>query len=218
VPEKQKIEILIIAILAFAVTMLAPIIRNAAISDLLKMVMKALVYILLVAIPFVICIIMKRPIGALGFKKEDLLKQILIGCGIFAFLASLMTIAVLVLGENAKMLIGSKLTGIGSIIYSIVFLIVFVGMGEEILFRGYFLERFKTLTGSVAWAIILSSILFGAWHFPGGQDFLQVFITAMIGAILGFSMLKFKNCSTLSVVIAHGLYDVFLMVLAYILL
>lgn len=95
---------------------------------------------------------------------------------------------------------------------------LFVGMGEEMLFRGYFMERFRTLTDSWIWAVVMSALMFGIWHFPNGQDFLQVILTALIGAIYGLAMLKIKNCSTLSLGIAHGLHDVYILILSCILL
>ncbi|WP_051115591.1 CPBP family intramembrane glutamic endopeptidase [Clostridium pasteurianum] len=111
-----------------------------------------------------------------------------------------------------------KKNGICIIIYYIVFDMLFVGMGEEMLFRGYFMERFRTLTDSWIWAVVMSALMFGIWHFPNGQDFLQVILTALIGAIYGLAMLKIKNCSTLSLGIAHGLHDVYILILSCILL
>jgi hypothetical protein len=42
----------------------------------------------------------------------------------------------------------------------------------------------------------------------------QVFMTAGIGALFCFCRLKIKNCSTLSLVIAHGVYDAMITVWA----
>lgn len=215
--SKSKIELVLVIFFTFAIVMVAPNILKH-VNDTGKMIMKPLIYILLVAMPFMVCKIMKSSIGTLGFKKDELLKQVWIGVVIFLGLSFILTIAVFILGENKGMLLSTKVNGIGLIIYYIFFDMLFVGMGEEIVFRGYLMERFRTLTNSGVWAVVISSLMFGIWHFPNGQDFLQVIVTALIGAIYGISMFKIKNCSTLSLGIAHGLHDVYILILSFILL
>jgi membrane protease YdiL (CAAX protease family) len=39
-------------------------------------------------------------------------------------------------------------------------------VGEELVFRGYLIERIEVLTGSSFLAIVSSSLLFGIWHLP----------------------------------------------------
>jgi membrane protease YdiL (CAAX protease family) len=216
--SKSKIEVAVVAFFAFAVVIVAPLILKHFTTDIGKMIMKPLFYILLVGIPFMVCRLLKSSIGTLGFKKDELLKQVLIGTKIFVVLSFLFTLAVVVLGDNKGILIGTKINNIGILTYYISFDILFVGMGEEILFRGYFMDRFRSLTESEIWAVVLSALIFGIWHFPGGHDFLQVILTAFIGTIYGFAMLKIKNCSTLSVGIAHGLHDAYILILGYLLL
>jgi membrane protease YdiL (CAAX protease family) len=145
---------------------------------------------------------MKNPIGSLGFKREVLVKQLLTGVGIFIVLDLVFTIAVLALGDNKSILLPLKESRIGVIIYYIFFDMICPGMGEETLFRGYFMERFRTLTESDIWAVVISALMFGIWHFPSGQDFLQVIITALIGAVFGLARVRIRNSSTLSVGIA----------------
>jgi membrane protease YdiL (CAAX protease family) len=91
-------------------------------------------------------------------------------------------------------------------------------MGEEILFRGYFMQRIEELSGSKKMSVVLSSVIFGLWHFPGGQDFIQVFITAILGAFYGVSLHKVKDCSVLSLIFAHGLYNIYIIFLGLLLL
>jgi membrane protease YdiL (CAAX protease family) len=67
-------------------------------------------------------------------------------------------------------------------------------------------------------AVIISALMFGFMHFPSGQDFLQVIVTAVIGLFYGFARVKIKNCSTLTVGIAHGLHDTFILILSCFLL
>jgi uncharacterized protein len=216
--SKSKIEVAAVAFFTFAIAMAAPMVLKHIANDNGKMIMKPLFYIFLVWMPFIVCKIIKSPIGTLGFKKGQLLKQVLIGVAIFALLSFFLTIAVFALGDNKGILLGTKQNGIDIIIYYIIFDMLFVGMGEEILFRGYFMERFRILTDSGICAVVISALMFGIWHFPNGQDFLQVIVTALIGLIYGLAMLKIKNCSTLSLGIAHGLHDVYILILSCILL
>ena len=55
-------------------------------------------------------------------------------------------------------------------------------------------------------AIILSSILFGLFHNFNGS-LIQVFITGFIVLVFCIFREKIKDCSLLSLVICHGLYD-----------
>ena len=66
-------------------------------------------------------------------------------------------------------------------------------------------------------AIIASSMLFGLFHLFSG-NIIQMLMTACIGVFFCFCRLKVKNCSTLSLIIAHGVYDALITVLASILL
>lgn len=216
--SKSKIEVTLVAFFIFAIVIVASMVLKQIVNDTGKMIMKPLFYILLVGMPFIVCKIMKSSIGTLGFKKSELIKQVLIGVGIFVVITFFLTIAVFALGGNKGILLSTKKNGIGIIIYYIVFDMLFVGMGEETLFRGYFMERFRTLTDSGIWSVVITAVMFGIWHFPNGQDFLQVILATLIGGIYGLAMLKIKNCSTVSLGIAHGLHDVYILILSCILL
>lgn len=215
---KFKIEVGLSVFFTFAIVIIAPMILVHIPNESVKMVIRPLFYVLLLGIPFIMCKIMKNPIGTLGFKKEKLAKQVFTGVGVFVMLDLVFTIAVLVLGDNKGILLPAKENRIGIIIYSVVFDMICAGMGEETLFRGYFMERFRTLTNSDIWTVAIPALMFGIWHFPNGQDFLQVIITALIGAVFGLARLKIKNASTLSVGISHGLHDVYILILSCVLL
>ena len=62
-------------------------------------------------------------------------------------------------------------------------LTLFVGLYEELLFRGFLLGRLVSLTRSTTLAVVLSSLAFGLMHLPsqGVVGFLQ---TSFLGAIL----------------------------------
>lgn len=215
---KFKIEVVLSVFFTFMIVIIAPMILVHISNETVKMIIRPLAYVLLLGIPFILCKIMKNPIGTLGFKKEALAKQVFMGVVVFVMLDLVFTIAVLALGDNKGILLPAKENRIGIIIYSVVFDVICAGMGEETLFRGYFMERFRSLTNSDTWAVVLPALIFGIWHFPNGQDFLQVILTALIGAVFGFARLKMKNTTTLSVGISHGLHDVYLLILSSVLL
>ena len=59
----------------------------------------------------------------------------------------------------------------------------------------------------------ISSVFFGVFHFFSG-NLVQMVMTACIGAFFCFCRLKIKNCSTLSLIIGHGVYDALITVFA----
>lgn len=214
---KTKMEVLLAVLFAFAVVIIAPLILKHLSGDTAKMAIKPFFYVLLLAIPFVSSRLMKTPVGTLGFQKEHLAKQVLTGLAVFIALEVAFTIIVLALGDSKAILLPAKENSLSAIIYNIMFAIFIVGFSEETLFRGYLLERLRTLT-SGARAVWISALVFGVWHFPNGQDYLQVVIVALLGALFGYARLKFKNCSTLSVSIVHGFHDAYIVLLSCFLL
>jgi membrane protease YdiL (CAAX protease family) len=215
---KLKVEVILSTFSTFAIVTLAAMTFSHISNDTVRMILRPLVYILLIGIPLILSRIMKNPIHTLGFRKDELIKQVLSGVGVFVAIELVFTIAVFALGDSKYILLPLKETRIGMIIYSIFSAMICAGMGEETLFRGYFMELIRTLTDSDTWAIVAPALMFGLWHFPSGQDFLQVIITALLGAIFGFARVRIKNSSTLSVGIAHGLHDIYILILSCVLL
>ena len=89
-----------------------------------------------------------------------------------------------------------------------------VGFGEELIWRGYVLGSLRRHLHSNAAAVALSSALFGLWHYPGGQDVLQVGVTMLLGALWGTARVRIRQCSTLATGTAHGLHDLALLIFA----
>lgn len=88
-----------------------------------------------------------------------------------------------------------------------------MGFAEEFIFRGFVYEKIKSISQKDMIAIIGSSVLFGVFHLFSG-NILQMIMTACIGVIFCFCRLKVKNCSTLSLIIGHGVYDALITVWA----
>jgi CAAX protease family protein len=118
---------------------------------------------------------------------------------------------------------GSRLTGqspLGHAIPSFVFYIFFLGLGEELLFRGYIQSRLNIAWGrpfqfcgvNWGWGIIITSLIFGLMHVLNiyslvmGHWQLQPwwgFWTFFGGLVLGF--IREKTGSIVASTILHGL-------------
>lgn len=215
----QYLEICLVFIAELIVVMIAPLLVSLAESNPTKMLMKYLLCVLMVGVVIMACRMQKKPVfSVLGFSKTHISKQLLIAIPVFAVTVFLFVIVPLLFGVEKTSWLGSKSINLSSAILYVIQYMLFVGPGEEIIFRGYLLERIHDMTGSGIKAVIISSVLFGVWHFPVGQDFLQVLLTTLIGMTYGFARLKLNNCTTLSVGIAHGLHDTFILFLGRILL
>lgn len=144
-------------------------------------------------------------------KKHRLWLQILIGIAIAAALCFIFGILPVLCGTS---IIGSHsdMTA-GQIVFSAVQDILFVGVGEEIFFRGYVQNQFTIWLKKCKWlSPLIAAAVFGLWHIINGSLF-QVMITTLIGCVFGYMKYFIKDCSLLSVIIAHGLYDFSLILL-----
>jgi membrane protease YdiL (CAAX protease family) len=207
-----------VSLIVILFVMYFPYLSSSDVAIPIKILFELSPYILMVGLVIVVCILKKRPISnELGINKSHFKKQLLIAVIIF-LVTSFIIIIPLLSGVDKNNIFGFKPRNMMILLYSIVKNMIFVGMGEELVWRGYFYQRLIKLTGSGIWAVVLSSILFGVWHYPIGQNILQVLVVTCIGLIYGFARLKVKNCSVLATGIAHGLHDTLNTVLGYFLL
>ena len=91
-----------------------------------------------------------------------------------------------------------------------VFILVLVGIGEEIAFRGFILHKSEALFHSKAIAVILNCLLFYAIHWPpvrfvGGE----FFSTSLTTIVLCVYLYRSKNKSIVPLIVAHYFYDIF---------
>ena len=88
---------------------------------------------------------------------------------------------------------------------------IFVGIYEEILFRGFLLSRLRAIFGGAGssagstLAVLVSSVLFGAGHFY--QGLLGVMQTTVVGLVLG--IVAVRRRSIWACIIAHIGIDTF---------
>ncbi len=149
--------------------------------------------------------------SALAPTKRRLWLQILIGVGIAAALCFIFGILPVLCGTS---LIGSHTDmSAGRLALTAMLDILFVGVGEEIVFRGYIQDQFAVWLKKGKWlAPLIAAAIFGLWHIINGSWF-QVLFTTLIGCVFGYSKYLIKNCTLLSVILAHGLYDFSLVLL-----
>ena len=143
--------------------------------------------------------------------KHRLWLQILIGLAIAAVLCFVMGIVPILCGTS---IIGSHSDpSAGYLAISAVQDILFVGVCEEIAFRGYVQNQFEIWLKKCKWlSPLIAAVLFGLWHIINGS-LIQVLFTTVIGCVFGYCKYFIKDCSLLSVIIAHGLYDFSLVIL-----
>ncbi|MEM5775060.1 MAG: type II CAAX endopeptidase family protein [Anaerolineaceae bacterium] len=100
---------------------------------------------------------------------------------------------------------------------------LFVGLGEEVLFRGYLLKafwRYCTAEGSprrMLKAVLIGSAVFSLWHLParivnllsGELDWVTLLISLVVLFMmgLGFSWLYLRSNNILLTGLVHGLID-----------
>jgi hypothetical protein len=88
---------------------------------------------------------------------------------------------------------------------SILILVLFQPITEEIFFRGFLLEKITSLTNAHI-AIIVTAILFGIAHLSYNKAY-PAFMIALIGIILGYLVVKTRNLST--AIFAHIFFNLF---------
>jgi len=86
---------------------------------------------------------------------------------------------------------------------SMLFLLAFQPIAEEIFFRGFLLEKIDSIIGKKT-AIITTSILFGIAHLSVGNIY-PAFTTGVIGLLLAFLVFKTKNLY--SAITAHIIFN-----------
>lgn len=120
-------------------------------------------------------------------------------------MSAILTVLPILLGF--KSFVGStSYTHAWQFAYQFVYAIFGVALADELVFRGYLLHKLHEIKNSRWFAIIISSILFGVLHIFNG-NLIQVIITAIMGLLYCIFKVKFKGCTLLSLIIAHGLYD-----------
>lgn len=153
----------------------------------------------------------------LGFRKGHELRQIITGIITGIILSLFLTLIPHILGYGDYADNGRRYRYFWQYLFEFIYCISAVGAVEELIFRGYIYSLLKKISKSQLMPVLLSSLLFGFSHFMNG-NMMQVVMTFILGCIFCLMRLKIKNCTTLSLIICHGVYDAMISVWASLLL
>lgn len=179
----------------------------------LRMISMPLIYWLITLIPIIVMPVNKDKLADYGFSKDKKIFQIIVGVLIGVAMSFILTLIPHLFGFGEYVDSGKRYRYLWQFIYEFFYYIFAVGFAEEFVFRGFVYEKIKSISQKDMIAIIGSSVLFGVFHLFSG-NILQMIMTACIGVIFCFCRLKVKNCSILSLMIGHGVYDALITVWA----
>lgn len=179
----------------------------------LRMVSMLLIYWLIALIPIIVMLVKKDKLVDYSFSKDKKKFQIIVGILIGVATSFILTLIPHLFGFGKYVDSGKRYKYLWQFIYEFFYCIFAVGFVEEFVFRGFVYEKIKSISQKDMIAIIGSSVLFGVFHLFSG-NIVQMIMTACIGAFFCFCRLKVKNCSTLSLIIGHGVYDALITVWA----
>ena len=208
--DKKKITGLVIGYLGSMLALFGLVMFNSyllmSIPLVVRMVAMIVLYWLLALVPAVIMLVDKEKLSDYGFSAEKIPLQIVVGVIIGVLMSVVRTLIPPLAGYGEYFNSGNDYSQLWQFVYEFIYCIIAVGFAEEFIFRGFIFSRVKSLGGNNIVAVIVSSVLFGFFHIFGGNP-LQIFTTALIGAFFCLCRLKIKNCTLLSLIIAHGVYD-----------
>lgn len=204
--KKSKAVIILILVISFtfAFTALGLLLKLVD-TQLIKVLLNCIIYIIIGFPALVAYKIQGGKIKELFIKGNK--KQYIFAVAIFAVLSITVAIVPALFGNS---IIGGSIEfDIEVLILNAVFFILFVGPIEEFIFRIYVQETLENLFEKHKWlAPLLSSIVFGLWHLLNGS-LAQAIFTFLIGLVFAFSRYYLKDCTYVSLALAHGLYDFF---------
>ena len=149
----------------------------------------------------------REPVQQIGWTSRNLGREIAWGALIFIpvyYAANMLEAGLHQAGLSAPARTPSFLLANGS--WNIVlafFLVVVVAVAEETVFRGYLILRFKSATGRIGMAVLLSTAIFSIGHgYEGMAGILSVFF---LGLVLAFVYLWRR--SLVAPMVMHFLID-----------
>lgn len=171
-----------------------------------RMILLVLAYWVIAAVPFGIMLAAKETPSDYGFSKAKIGLQAAAGILTGLCMSLVFTLIPILCGKGDWVDNGHHYRELWQFVYDFVYAIAAVGLVEEFVFRGFLYKKVKDLSGSSGAAIAVSSVLFGLFHFLGG-NVIQMICTGILGVIWCVCKEKIRNCTLLSLIIAHGVYD-----------
>lgn len=172
----------------------------------LRMGLSIILYLCMAVGPLLLMILAGDTWEDYLFSGEKISMQILVGIGIGAVMSLLLTLPLFLTGHGEWSNNGHQYAFWWQYVYEIVYCAGAVALTEEYIFRGFLYRKLHDISGSFWVSALISSAAFGLFHILGGS-LVQVFMTGLIGLGLCIARHKIKHCTTLSLIIGHGLYD-----------
>lgn len=173
---------------------------------LLRMVLCIVLYLCIAIGPFLIMVLVKDTWSDYLFSKEKIGAQLLIGIGIGIAMSLVLTLPLFLTGHGEWSDNGKHYQFLWQFLYELLYCVGAVALTEEFIFRGFLYQKLQAFSGTHWVAILVSSVAFGLFHIFGGS-LVQVVMTSLIGVALCLVRRKVKHCTTLSLIIGHGVYD-----------
>lgn len=183
----------------------------------IRMISVILAYWLIAVLLIIVMLLGRDKLADYGFTKEKVGSQIVVGILLGIAMSLVLTLIPHFIGFGGNVDNGKRYEYAWQFVYEFCYCIVSVSCVEEFVFRGFVYEKIRRISQRDMIAVIGSSALFGAFHFLGG-NVVQMIMTACIGAFFCLCRLKIKNCTIVSLIIAHGIYDALITVWASMLL
>lgn len=172
----------------------------------MRMTLSIVLYLGMAAGPLLVMILVRDTWRDYLFSREKMGAQILVGIAVGLALSLVLTLPIFLTGHGEWSDNGKHYEFWWQFLYEIIYCVGAVALTEEFIFRGFLYQKIHALSDSHLAAILVSSAAFGLFHIFGGS-LVQVVMTGLIGLALCLVRHKVKNCTTLSLIIGHGLYD-----------
>lgn len=185
---------------------------------LLNFLIGVLAYVIFGAILiFYVKKIEKAPLSSLGLKRirpSDIIKGLLLG--ICMFIAQQIPLLILKMDYSAYAMAPDPVY----IILMTLYCFLCVGLVEELVFRGFILQKTLSVCHSKTIAILINIVLFYAAHlFPAMRfSFGEFYSIAVNVLFLSIFFFKSKDKTLIPLIVAHGFYDTLTSVLLPVLL
>lgn len=217
--ERKAMVQLTISIIGVFITLYAVILFNQHLLMTFtletRMVLMILSQWILFLVPGILMWRNRERIADFGFRRNNIFKQIVTGIVLALIMSLLLTVIPILLGFE-EMVSSTQYTRLWQFLYGFGYTIIGVALVEELIFRGYIFHKLLQLKDNKVFAILLSSGLFGLFHIFNG-NLIQVLLTTIIGIIYCILREKIPSCTTLSLIVLHGVYDALITVWVFLL-
>lgn len=148
----------------------------------------------------------KKPIAYVGLKKlaiSDIPKGLLLGVCMFA----VQQIPLLLMRVDYSVFATEP--DWGNIMIRSLYCFFCVGLTEELIFRGFILQKSHELSNRKVIIVAMNCLLFYAFHWPPVRFVFGEFFNITVNTLfLCIYFYKSKNKSIVPLMIAHGFYDI----------